>query len=463
MDYKNLFNKAGMYFIGNLSSRILSTLLVPIYAFYVSTAALGSYDYTKTLMGIISPIMVVAIWEAILKFILSQDDDIIIKKVISTTVLFSAGTSFLFLLISIAVKSITKINVEYYYLIIFMIIVHSAVYIWQYIARSSNLNKIYVIAGVLSTFTNFISVMIFVMFLDWGLLGLYLSYILGQISIIIVIERRMKILSQISFEHFDLNILRTLIRYSAPLVLNIISAWFVTGFGKIIVTTKMGTEANGLFSFANNFSLLISMVGTVVTMAIIEEVILAVKNQEIDKTFGELMQKLFQVFLIIGIVGLPMIVIFYEYIKNTDYYSSLVFVPWLILYSIINTMSSNIGSIFQAMDKTEMLFSTTLFGGATSFAVSYFLIDYLGITGVIIGQILGVMLMFLLRYKMAKKLIKVTLKWKQIIQYLLLFVILSIIVLRVKIYAVLIIEIAVVILLLTKYKYLWTNHLKRRP
>lgn len=71
------FNKkVGIYFIGMLSSKVLSVLLIPIYAFYVSADVLGYYDYTLTIMSILIPCIYIAIWEAVLRFILSEKDEI---------------------------------------------------------------------------------------------------------------------------------------------------------------------------------------------------------------------------------------------------------------------------------------------------------------------------------------------------------------------------------------------------
>ena len=70
-----LLKKIGLYFIGNLASKILSAILIPIYAFYVSSSDLGIFDYSQTLMQIIVPIVYFSIWEAILKYVILADSD----------------------------------------------------------------------------------------------------------------------------------------------------------------------------------------------------------------------------------------------------------------------------------------------------------------------------------------------------------------------------------------------------
>ena len=73
MENKRIAKKSLLYFIGNFSTKMLSSLLVPIYAFYIATEELGTFDYSQTIMNILIPIVFVSIWEAVIRFILGKD------------------------------------------------------------------------------------------------------------------------------------------------------------------------------------------------------------------------------------------------------------------------------------------------------------------------------------------------------------------------------------------------------
>ena len=69
MKIKNGFlKKTSIYFIGTLSTKMISVMLVPIYAYFVAVSDLSDYDYFATIASTLSPIVFAAIWEAILKF-----------------------------------------------------------------------------------------------------------------------------------------------------------------------------------------------------------------------------------------------------------------------------------------------------------------------------------------------------------------------------------------------------------
>lgn len=416
-----LLKKSVIYFIGSLSSRIMSALLIPIYAFYISVDDFGTYDFSQTIMGIISPIIVISIWEAILRFMLSEDNLEKKRRIISTSIIFSIFMSLIFVVFSTIAISFFSSPPEFAHQIIIMIVLHTLVYVWQYAARGSSSNRLFVISGITSTIVNFLMVLLLVVYLKLGLFGLYLSYNLGQISTIIVLEFKLRLIGNMKLKYFDYNILKMMLIFSAPLVLNLISAWLISGFGRTIITFKIGSSANGMYSFANKFSMLITMIGSVITMAIIEEAILSIKNKKIDSRFAETIQELFELFLELLIIAMPAISIFYEIISNTNYNESIIFVPGLLLYAVFNTMASNVGSVFQAINKTGYQFTTTLLGGLTTVFVSWLFINILGIHAVVIAQILGALIMLITRYFIVNKFINFKISWKSIINLIVVF------------------------------------------
>lgn len=440
-----LVKKSGIYFIGNMSSKIMSAILIPIYAFYINTEDLGTYDFAQTLMGILSPFIILAIWEAVLKFILSEENVNNQRKIMTTSAIFSIVMSIGFVLIAIVYRQITENTIRYFGLVVMMILLHTLVLLWQYYARGTANNKLYVSAGIISTIVNFVFVIVLVVLFKLGLLGLLLAYNLGQMATVLVIEKKLKIIKKIKLEDFSLLILKRMLVFSAPLVLNLISAWFISGFGRTIITLRMGTEANGLYSFANKFSLIITMVGSVITMAIIEEAILSIKSKKANENFSMTLQNLFLIFQSMAIVAMPAVIIFYKLIANTEFYDSLIYVPGLLIYAVINTMASNIGSVFQAINKTQYQFTTTLLGGALTFVTSWFLIDELGVLAVILGQVVGAFSMMFSRYILVNKFITMKLKWKSIILMALIFIIVTVITINTHFVISIIIEIAAIL------------------
>lgn len=410
---KRLNKKIGIYFLGMLSSKIFPVLLIPIYAFYVFPKDFGYYDFAYTVMGIAIPFLYIAIWEAILRFILSEENEKTKRTAAATSAFFSLFITFILILGSVIYAFVSE-N-ENVLLIVIMYGSHALALIWQYYARAFEESYTYVFAGIIGTIVNFISVLILIVMFNLGLNGLLISYILGQFAVFVFIELKIKVRRSIRVENFNVSTLKKMLLYSSPLVLNLTSTWLMSAYGRLIITVKLGAEANGMFAFSSNFSLIISMLGSVVTMAVIEEAIISAKKQGFDSGFTKTIESIFKIFLSIAMIALPLIIIFYAFIKDTDYYTSLKLTPWQLIYAVTVTLSSTIGAIFQAIDMTKYQFITTVAGAVVTVVVSTVLIDNIGIYAVIIGQVMGAITMLLSRYALVNKFIEFKINWNPVI------------------------------------------------
>lgn len=427
MEHNNLLKKTGLYLVGNMSSKVLNIFIIPIYAFYIQTEELGYFNYTQTIMNVLIPIIYIAIWEAVLKYLLSENDENIKNVVMSSTTFFTLTISSVFFVIYRIIISLIWPDIKYVWLIILMYISYAISQIWQYMARALGENIIYIIAGLIGTITNLSLIIALVCVFKHGLTGLYIPYILAQVLMIIIIEYKIRALKRLKFKYFDLQILKKMLLFSAPLVLNLISSWAMSGFGSIIITSKLGTKANGMYFFASKFSALIFVIGSVVTMAMIEETITISKISNLNYRFKNIINQLFMVFGVVLLFLMPIVSLFYSTIGNTSYADTLKYVPPLLLFSYFSIMASNIGAALQALDKTNLQFIATLFGAICTLLVSVPLIDNIGIYSVVYGQMIGAFTMMMARYLFVRKYIEMDIDFKTMSKLLVAFCVLSII------------------------------------
>lgn len=446
-----MVKKSGLYLIGNLSSKILNALLLPIYAFYLSKDDLGYFDNSQTIMNVVVIVLYIAIWESILRFGLTEKNNIKKEKYITSAIIFctcvSLGILFISVFISILLKYPLLITIA------FMSVFYALAQIWQYFARALFKNNEYVISGILGTIVNFLLIILLVCIFEKGFWGLIISYSLGRISTLLYLEIKIKLLKKIKIKRFSFHILKKMILYSAPLVLNLVSGWFISGFNRVVITKYLGVSITGLYSFADKFSILITMLGSVITMAVIEETILSRKNENLGENFSKTIKILFKLFLDLGIIMVPFIGIFYNIIKNTEFYYSIYFCAFLILYAIFQTMASNIGSIFQAIDKTRYQFTTTLTGAFCTVVITFLMLNNCGIYAVLFGQVVGSLVMVFTRYILVNKFISFKLEWIKIVAKVVFFVVLYCMILNETKYFQIIVCIICIIYFIINYFY----------
>ena len=291
MNQRQIATKSVIYLIGNLSSKVISAVLIPIYAFFVSTADLGTFDYSQSLMNVLVPILYIAFWEGVLKFVLTSEEEEK-PKIINATVVFCLTSSALYLLICIVGINLAS-DSRIWVFTWGMIIAHGMAQIWQYVCRALGHTHHYLIISILSAVVLLSATVLFVCVIGMGLIGLYMSYILGQLTLFFGIEFKIHIVKTISFTKFDAILFKRIAIFSIPLLFNTLSMWLVPLLMRTIIINQLGADANGLYSFANKFNIVVNLLGSVVSMALVEEAIIASKDGKISKEYGHAVSQIY--------------------------------------------------------------------------------------------------------------------------------------------------------------------------
>ena len=73
--YKYLLKNVGVLTIGNLSSKILIFLLVPLYTSVLSVEEYGVYDLAASMVQLLMPVATCGIIGGVMRFIMDQSSD----------------------------------------------------------------------------------------------------------------------------------------------------------------------------------------------------------------------------------------------------------------------------------------------------------------------------------------------------------------------------------------------------
>lgn len=413
MNSKQIASKSAIYLIGNLSSKFMSALLIPIYAYFVASADLGAFDYSQSIMNVLVPILFVAFWEGVLKFVLiSTEQDK--SEIINTTTIFIVAISAIYSIIAFAGYPLTKDK----YTWIFtwgMTISHGIAWVWQYLCRAVKETKQYLFASVVGAAVNLLATVIFVCILRWSLFGLYAAYILGQMAVFFIIEFKLNLIRHIRMAMFNGSLLKRMLVFSVPLMFNTLGLWIIPLLLRTVVINNIGSSANGLYAFANKFNIVVTLLGTVVSMALVEEAILSSKEGSLSEDYGKAVSKIFVIFEQLTAVAILAIAVAYELLTTTEYYVTVRYFSWFLIYSLLMNLGSYIGTVFQVINITKYQFISTMCGGLVGVSVAYFLSLHYGMWGIITGQIVAGILIMLIRYLVARAKSSFHLFWKDVI------------------------------------------------
>ncbi|WP_142437043.1 lipopolysaccharide biosynthesis protein [Enterococcus casseliflavus] len=429
----SVIKRSFLYLIGQLGSRFIQVIIIPIYAFYLTTNQVGIYDFQLSLAQFLSPILFLAIWEGILRFALPA------KMGEKKTIL---GTALIF---SLLVSSISIFLIPFVYVYLYpnnpemslfgiAFVTTSVVTLMQYVARSLNKSIIFVKQGVYSAIINLFSIGIFVIVVNLEMTGLIFSYIISNVFSIYYIFRKCQLINLVKTKYYSNDVLLKLIKYSFPLVFNLILLWLLQGFSRWYLVTFQSTSMSGLFSFAFKFSAILAALGNVLSLSLIEDAVITKDDNNFIDKFSKNMNMVFKIFIDLGTILLPVIGIFYLRIEGTAFFSSWIAVPFLLLGTIFQIMSTNIGNLLNVHTLTKYLFYSSLVSACVNVFGCLVLGHFFKLTGVSVSYLLSCLSILLVRYFLTMKIEKWSLGFGMIVHHIILYVIVWIACLTLNIY-----------------------------
>ena len=422
MEKARLLKRVNSYFISNTLTKVFSFCLVILYAFYISPDNFGDYEYVQSLINIVVPFSFLSIWEAILKF--GLDEKVNKPKVIGTSVMFTLGMAAILTIVCITYFCFNNSGILIPTFVTLTFVLDGIRIMWQHYLKILNKYDVYVKSSVIGNVVSIVSVLVMVVCFRLQLVALFVSSLLGTIISICIIEFKEHILAYIKKNNIDLVMLKNMVKYSMPLVIAAILTWGITGLSKFFIQNYISDEANGIYSFAHKFTIIITFVSTILGAAIAEEM-LTLSKDKFNKEFSVVTNKLANGYITLGIIAMPLIMIVYKIIEKTKYYESKKYVPLLILYFIFLTLANHISTVFKKYSKNKYSLLATLIGVVVTIMVMFLSIRRVGVLGVVLAQFLGALTMLITSLIFARKYVKVRINNVKTVLLLLAYILFS--------------------------------------
>lgn len=404
----SFIKKISIYFVGTLSSNLINVFLLPLYAYFVSAENLGEYDYILSVANMAVPIVFLCIWESALKFGIKNhhENEIVFSNMVLLQIVLSVIGIVIFVIVDMF--HITSISLP---VTVLFVLSQGWAQLWQYSVRAYGENRLYVWAGIAGSITVIVVDVIFILIGNLNWIGLSVSHICSQFLIWLILEIKLHILLKWKIGLASAVWIKKILAFSVPLVVNNVALWFYSGGIRLVIRNFLGATETGMYSFASKFSVLISLCGSAVSMAFIEEVYHFRDLDEYKRKTSRMIEVISKAYFSIVLLAIPAIYILYSLaFKNTEYFLSSNYVFALLLSSLFTALSNSYGSAFQVSD-SKYIALTTVAGGLAAVVLSLILIDYLGIYAILIAGIVGPFTMMLLRALYAWIRMRVRVNW----------------------------------------------------
>ncbi len=414
---------SGIYFAGNVLTKVLSFLLLPLYTSKLEPSAFGYYNLTINVLTVIIPFFCLEVWSAILRFMLNPErEDDRERTLLSAWIILIFGFT-VFTLGYIGAKLF--FDVPYIEYIFVFCIVQTLQYVYNSIARGYGENLLYASSGLICSFINLSTNVILITVFHQGIESLYTSVILGMVIQIAVIELKVKTFRRISFKLFDKGFLKEMIRFSLPLSFNTICYFFAGSYNSIVISNVLGLDSNGLYSVAGKFVTVLTLVTSCFTMSLQEMTYRSSRDANRGSFYTTTVNYYFKFITIAILAIIPAVKVVYPlfvadatyrssrdanrgsfYTTTVNYYfkfitiailaiipavkvvyplfvadaysGSLSVVPLYFLSTVASNYATCLGNYFMAEKQTKPLTISLLAAGITNFILIHLLIGPLG-------------------------------------------------------------------------------------
>lgn len=421
MSNANRFIKSSaVYFVGNVLTKIISFILLPMFTIYISAEDMGYFDLSVSYLNVLIPVIGMEIWSAILRHMFDFENSNDKYRVIFNGMIIFSGSTAVYCLVFVALGIVA--DVRCLILIFFYGWFTILQYIYTYVARGLGHNTAFAVSGIVSSLVNSISNIIMIVGLGMRLESLYIAFILGLLAQLAILESKVKILRHISFKLIDKKLLVSMLKYSLPLSLNSAAFWFLSSYNRVGIANTLGLESNGVYSVAGKFTAALTLVSTCFSMAW-QELVYSKGNEKDKSDFYTTASNYYIKFLMIGLLLLvPAVQLVFPFmVVGEDYKSAFEFIPLYLLATAASIYSSFLGNIFAAEKKTGVVMFSTLVAAAVNVTILHSLIGTLGIQAANISLLCGFIVNNIIRIALLNKTAKIRLDFKFIILAVLLF------------------------------------------
>ncbi|MBT2724009.1 lipopolysaccharide biosynthesis protein [Bacillus sp. ISL-46] len=394
-----------IYTIGNLSSKILVFLLLPLYTHYLSTNEYGYIDIIITTISLFLPIVTFQITDGLFRFLLESEDEHQKTSIISSSFKIVFRNLLFVDIIYLILINFIKIELAILIMIYFNVLIFNSLYLQ--ISRGLRKNLIYAIAGIISTLVNLCSNIVLIIFLDFKINGIIISMILSNIAAIIYIEKKLKISSYIKFNLSSPSLKKEIIIYSLPLIPNVINWWVMNASDRFFLNLFIGMEANGIYALANKFPSILIILNSIFNLAWQESAITEYKSKDRDEYYS----KMFNYFLRFQIASLLILLsatpIIFKFLIDKSFADAYLYMPALYISAMFSAFSSFYGTGFQSSKDTKGAFYSSIFGSIINIIFNIILIPIIGIHGATISTAISFGSMWVIRIFQTKKYFKI--------------------------------------------------------
>ena len=260
---RRLARHSAVYGIGGLVSRILATILLPLYTHYLHPGAFGEVEIITAATAVLAIVLQMGIASAFFRFYFDAKEPAAKLTVVRTSFWFTMGAATIGLVLGIAFASqishLLGLGDQPW------LVCAGAVGLWAQtnyqqltaLFRVEERSTSYAIASVANVLLTVAAMVLFVAVFHWGSVGLVVGNFTGTLLVYVVLVAYRN--EQLGLE-FDRTLLRRMQKFGMPLVPSALALWLINFIDREFISWYNGNAEVGVYSAAVKIASVITFV-----------------------------------------------------------------------------------------------------------------------------------------------------------------------------------------------------------
>ena len=399
---KQLMKNTIIIFAGRVCTQLISYLLLPLYTSYLVTKEYGIVDLITTYVVLLVPIITLELEMSVFRYLIdarkSKNET---KKIISNNFLVLLGSLLSFILLYIIVTNFWKF--DYRWLILFDIVICTFSGNFLQIARGLGKTVDYAVSCIITGVSTILLNILLIVYFKLGAFGMILSLALANGFGALYLFIRLKLYSFINFKLKDTKLIKSMYKYSIPLVPNGVSWWIVNVSDRTIISVVMGAAFNGIYAISNKFPTIISSLLGIFNLSWSESAALHIDSPDRDEFFSDVLNTVTKLFTSLGVGMIACMPFVFPMLINSKYNEAVKYIPILVLAAVFNVAICIYTGIYIAKKMTKQVASTTIIGAIINIVINIIFIKKLGLYAASLSTAISYLIMMIYRHIDIKK------------------------------------------------------------
>lgn len=415
---KYLLKNTAIFTLGNMGTKLINFFMVPLYTYVLSTQEYGMIDLISTIGMVAAPILMMNINDGVMRFSMDKNADY--NKIMSTGL-----CAFLFAILSGGIifplsKNFSELEDYGIYIYMYMIAYAANLLFLGYLRGKEKLLH-FSVGNILNTFLIAILNIIFLVGFQWGIHGYFLAYTVANLATCVYAFVVGNVVAVIRGFNIDWKITKSITKYSVVLIPNSFMWWIINSSDRIMVSSMLGSAANGIYAVAYKIPSLLSTILSIFNTAWSYSAIKENESEDRDKYNNSIYDGLVMLTVIVGSGMMLVMKPFLKIYVEPSYFEAWKYTPFLVIGFVFLAISTFLGTYYTVYkDSKGFLYSST-FAAVINLILNFIFIPQLGVYGAALATCISYIAVFIYRAKDTKKYIYIkVLKKEHLMAYIIL-------------------------------------------